>query len=587
MFLRNIHQRIAVPYMALVLCTLTGLLLYLSNVTRNTYLENLTQKLFAESRVVGETLAPQLARGEPAGAYDAEIKRYAELLGSRVTLIAPDGTVLADSAEDRARMDNHLYRPEVQRALAAGQGSASRFSDTVRYEMLYAATLIESDGRLVGIVRLALPLRQVDGDIARLHRTVFVAMLVASAVAVSLAVLIAEHTAGPIRALTKVVKRAAAGDLGARLLPVGRDEVATLTRYFNEMAERFQETMATLSEERNRLAAVLEHMADGVLITDGEGRVRLMNPAAARLLGTTEQASLGRSLAQVVLHHELVGLWQECCARETEQVEIVEMERHGTFLQAIATPLRRGDSQSCLLILQDLTRVRRLETVRRDFISNLSHELRTPLASLKALVDTLRDGAWEDPEAAQRFLGHMEAQVDALTQMVEELLELSRIESGRVPFRMERVAPVDVVLPPVELLRLQAERADLQLSINLPLDLPPILADVQRIGQVVSNLVHNAIKFTPPGGEITVSAKQEADYIVISVRDTGIGISAEDVPRIFERFFKAERARSTGGTGLGLAIAKHIVQAHGGRIWVESAEGKGSLFSFSIPIAKD
>ena len=298
-------------------------------------------------------------------------------------------------------------------------------------------------------------------------------------------------------------------------------------------------------------------------------------------------------------------------------------------MQAIVKPFLEGDTAGYLVILQDLTRVRRLETVRRDFISNISHELRTPLAGLKALVDTLRDGALEDPPAARRFLDRMETEVDALTQMVEELLELSRIESGRVPLRLSPTSVADVVLPPVERLQPQAERAGLAVRVELPADLPRVLAEKERMQQVVTNLVHNAIKFTPAGGRIEVTGHRlqvtgsgvrvsvkgdvqrtgsvrpgtwalepfglslrakpgtvpEGNWVLIAVRDTGIGIPPDDLDRIFERFYKADRARSGGGTGLGLAIAKHIVQGHGGQIWAESVEGKGSTFVFCLPAA--
>ncbi|MEJ2212033.1 MAG: ATP-binding protein, partial [Anaerolineae bacterium] len=229
--------------------------------------------------------------------------------------------------------------------------------------------------------------------------------------------------------------------------------------------------------------------------------------------------------------------------------------------------------------------IRRLETVRRDFISNISHELRTPLAGLKALVDTLRGGAIEDPPAAKRFLKRMDAEVDALTQMVEDLLELSRIESGQAPLRLAPTPVAEVVVPPVDRLRPQAERAGLEITVLLPPDLPPILADADRAKLVLTNLVHNAVKFTPPGGRITVAVQLAGDNVVFSVEDTGVGIPAVDVPRIFERFYKADRARSGGGTGLGLAIAQHVVQGHGGRIWAESVEGQGSTFSFTLPVA--
>jgi two-component system phosphate regulon sensor histidine kinase PhoR len=334
-------------------------------------------------------------------------------------------------------------------------------------------------------------------------------------------------------------------------------------------------------------------MADGVLITDRDGQVQLINPAATHLLNTSAGAAQGRPCAQVLRHHQLIELWQNCSRQRQEQTEVVEMGRLGLFLRVITTPLSAGSPEGgqeagqhgCLIILQDLTQMRRLETVRRDFISNISHELRTPLASLKALVDTLRDSALDDPPAAQRFLNRIETEVDALTQMVQELLELSRIESGQVPLRLVATPVADVVLPSVERLHPQAERANLKITINLPDDLPPVLADAERLQQVVTNLVHNAIKFTPAGGQVTIAAEPAGDEVVISVRDTGIGIPADDLPRIFERFYKADRARSSGGTGLGLAIAKHLVQAHGGRIWAESVEGQGSTFYFTLPIS--
>jgi len=474
----------------------------------------------------------------------------------------------------------------VIQALATGSGSSIRFSQTVGYEMMYVASLIMSGGRASGIVRVALPLRQVTAHAVRLRMTILVATLVTVAIALLLAVFIADRITQPVRELRAVVERMREGDLSARLFPTTRDEIGSLTQAFDQMATRLESAVGILEKERVRLGAILEHMGDGVLITDSEGHVRLINQAAARIFDTTEDAAVGRSFAQVARDHRLIELWQRCLQQREEQFETVEMDRKGPFLQVIATPVRDVDGPACLVILQDLTRIRQLESVRRDFISNISHELRTPLASLKALVDTLRDGALDDPPAAQRFLDRIETEVDAMAQMVQELLELSRIESGRVPLRLASVSVAEVVLPAVERLRAQAERAGLAVAVTLSAELPQVLADVERAQQVVSNLVHNAIKFTPAGGKVNVTAELGGDEVVISVQDTGVGIPADDLPRVFERFFKSERARSSGGTGLGLAIAKHIVQGHGGRIWVESVEGRGSKFSFSLPIAK-
>ena len=580
----SIRWRIAVSYVVLILLAMAGLVIYLSGLVKDAHLDDLEEKLTAEAGLIGDGLASSSAWDEPGGDLDSVARHYADLLDARVTLIGADGTVLGESHEDRTQMDSHLYRSEVQQALAEGQGHSIRFSRTVGYEMMYVAVPVTAEGQAVGIARVALPLRQIEAHVAQLRRAVLSAALLTALGAALLALLIAERTARPVRQLTEVVQRMAEGDLSVRLLPVTRDEVGVLTRAFNEMSDRLRGTIGKLIEERGRLTAVLDNMGDGVLITDGGGIVRLINPAAARLLGTSDEAALGRPFAQVVRDHRIIGLWQRCCEQCEEQFEPVEIGHQRTFLQAIVTPLQDTGPQACLVILQDLTRVRRLETVRRDFISNISHELRTPLASLKALADTLRDGALEDPPAARRFLDRIEVEVDALTQMVRELLELSRIESGQAPFNLEPVAVADVVVSPVERLRPQAERAGIQLTFELAPDLPSVLADAERMQQVLTNLVHNGIKFTPPDGEIVVSATARDDEIVISVRDTGVGIPADALPRIFERFYKADRARSGGGTGLGLAIAKHIVLAHGGRLWVESVEGRGSTFYVALPL---
>jgi two-component system phosphate regulon sensor histidine kinase PhoR len=602
---RSIRWRITIPYIVLILLAMGGLAIYLSNLMREAHLSDLEAQLTSEAQLVGEALTGLLTHARSGATLDAQARHYADLLDARVTLIGTDGTVLGDSYEGRTQMDNHLYRPEVQQALAEGQGSSIRFSRTAGYEMMYVAIRVMAEEDVVGIARVALSLRQIEATLARLRWAVLSAALLTMLVAAFLAVLIADRIARPVGLLTEVVQRMAEGDLRARLLPVTRDEVGVLTRAFNQMSDRLRGTIDKLIEERGRLTAVLDNMADGVLITDGDGRVRLINAAASRILETDEGTALGRPFAQVVRDHRIIGLWRQCREEDEEQVEPVELGRPGAFLQVIVTPLRDAGPEAALVMLQDLTRVRRLETVRRDFISNISHELRTPLASLKALVDTLRDGALEDPPAALRFLERMEIEVDTLTQMVRELLELSRIESGQAPFRLEGVTVAEIVRGPVERLRPQAERAELQLDLDLPPGLPAVLADTERIQQVITNIVHNAIKFTPPGGQVEVSSSRfriaddgtvepetlnlqgetfsAGEWVLIRVKDTGVGISAVDLPRIFERFFKADRARSGGGTGLGLSIAKHIVQAHNGWIWADSVEGRGSTFYIALP----
>lgn len=410
-----------------------------------------------------------------------------------------------------------------------------------------------------------------------------------------------------VRQLLRVIERTAQGDLSARIFSTRRDEIGQLVRAYNRVAEGLQEEIAARNKERSYLLSVLDAISDGVLIVNADGLVRLINQAALTAFRTSERQALDHPFAQVVRDHRLIHLWQSCLQGDEQVSQTYETLDGGRTLRSVMAPIRDSSPQSYLVMIQDLTEVRRLERIRREFVSNVSHELRTPLASLRALADTLRDSALDDPPAARRFLDRMDGEVDSLTQMVAELLELSRIESGHVPIRLRSASLSDVLLPALERLTPQFDRAGLTLSVELPGDLPPALADVERAQQVITNLVHNALKFTPSGGQVTVTARlsdEKPDWqpgytletppastaanqmILVQVQDTGVGIPVHDLPRIFERFYKADRARSGGGTGLGLAIAKHIVQAHGGRIFAASKEGAGSTFSFTLPVAR-
>ena len=393
--------------------------------------------------------------------------------------------------------------------------------------------------------------------------------------------------AAALKQLTRTTRELGEGryegvEISSRLEKV--PEMQELSLALEETAHQIEEQISALSKEQIMLSTVLSQMTDGVLIADSEGHVQLLNAAAERLFKISGSKALGRSVVEVMRHHALVNLWSK--VRQGEPATItLEMGAEHKFLQVVGIPLGAELPGRSMLLFQDLTQVHHLETVRKDFISNISHELRTPMASLKAISETLLDGALDDPPAARRFVVRMDTEVDNLTLLVNELLELSRIESGRTNFEFQRVNPLDLLSKPYERMSLQAERVGLSLSLDCPPDLPAVFADPDRISQVVINLLHNAIKFTPPGGHIHVGAWTHENSVVFMVRDDGVGIAQKDLTRIFERFYKADRARSGGGTGLGLSISKHMVEAHGGSIWAESEEGKGSSFFFTIPIA--
>lgn len=362
-------------------------------------------------------------------------------------------------------------------------------------------------------------------------------------------------------------------------LPTDLKDFENLSNSIASLKAALDLQLSTLNSETNRLSTVLEQLTDGVLIADSYGQVQFANPAACKLFDTKNP--LNHSVAEIVRNHQLIEAWRRCQQTRETQSESVELPMKRQFLQLIVIPdTHEGGS---LLLVQDLTRVRRLETVRRDFISNVSHELRTPLASLKALTETLQNGALSDPVAGPRFLGRITTEVDALTQMAQELLDLSRIESGQVELIRAPISPKKLLSSAADRMKMQAERAGLKLTVKCDDDLPMIHVDKSRLEQVLVNLIHNSVKFTKPGGEISLEAEAGIGGVRCAVRDTGSGIPAESLSRIFERFYRVDKSRTGSGTGLGLSISKHIVEAHGGKIGAESEEGRGCLIYFEIP----
>jgi len=577
---RSIRWRLATAFIVLIIISIGGLSTYLMHFVRGSYLSNLDSQLTHQAQLVGDVSDSYFANGQTDD-IDVLAKRLGEQIDARITLIDKDGVVLGDSDENPAVMENHGDRPEVIEALSTGAGSSIRYSTTLGCDMMYVAVPVTMNGEVVGIARVSLPLTEINKSLRYISRTIIAGAAIAAIIAILLAIQLSRTTTEPVKKLTKMAKRMAEGELDQEIRVTAKDEVGDLAGAFNQMSARLREMVALLTNERDKMTAVVSTMGDGVIIVDSESRVNMVNKAAEAMFRLSKNESLGNTFIEVVHDHELAEVLRKCLKTGEQQTGLVETESGKQFLRVIATPLWSGS----LVLLQDLTQIRRLETVRRDFISNISHELRTPITSLKILTETIQGGAIEDRAVARDFLNKINAETDRLAQMVDALAELSHIESGEVSLKLEPVVMGEIAQQVAERLRAQVDRAGLNLEVNIPLDLPRALADKERMEQVLVNLLHNAIKFTSPGGRISISAKTEGDNIQVSVADTGVGITANDLPRVFERFYKADKARAGGGTGLGLAIAKHIVEAHSGSIWAESIEGKGSIFTFTLPTA--
>lgn len=385
--------------------------------------------------------------------------------------------------------------------------------------------------------------------------------------------------------LQEAIRKSARINDDSLIMEFQSNEFDVLAKSVQEFVLQRRRQLTEIVEERDSLEAILSQSRDGYLMADEGGKVLYINRFAADFFQTSAGKAIGRSLPQVVYLHQVTQLWTKHRETGAEQRAVIELPGRRRILEVIMFSIEKEMKLNSLLLVRDLTNVRRLETMRRDFIGNLSHELRTPIASLKALSETLQEGALDDPAAARRFLSRLDTEIESLFQMVNQLLDLSRIESGQESFVFLHHDACDIGKRVVGRMRAQAERNQLDLQIECSAA-EKIRADGMRLEQVLVNLIHNAIKFTPPGGRVEIRVWQEMNAVQFSVRDTGIGIASEDLPRIFERFYKSDRSRSGGGTGLGLAISKHIVESHGGRIWAESIEGQGATFTFSIPLGR-
>ncbi len=447
---------------ALIFTTMLILGIYLSKYIEKSYVNVLKRQMSTQALIVAEVSPIEWNReGE-----DDFAKYWATVLGERITLITIDGVVIGESEEDRMLMDNHSNRPEVIEALGTGEGSSIRFSHTTGYDMLYTAVRTPQ-----GILRLSAPLNTLKQDIVRLQRTLVEASLLAALLAALFAIWIAGRISRPVKFLTNAAQQMADGQPITQPMTSSLDEIDRLTHAFNRMSVKIQNQFNEMENESDKLSAVLNHMTDGVIMVDKNGIIQLMNPAAEKMFETSISKALGHSLLETLRRHQLYELWQKSILEGADQQASFTFSRH-LVIQVAALPLGQSLPDSTLLLFQNITHQKKIEAVRRDFISNVSHELRTPLAALKALTETLRNGALEDPPAARRFLARMESEVDELNLMVSELLELARIESGRVPLDLHPIPPYEIIQTAYERLYLQAGRAGL----NMELDCAEVIA---------------------------------------------------------------------------------------------------------------
>jgi two-component system phosphate regulon sensor histidine kinase PhoR len=545
--------------------------------------------------VVASTPLPPTAR------LQVIVRELSQRAHARVTLVDATGRVLADSAvrdEDIAGIENHRTRPEISQAMLSGTGTDLRASHTTGERTLYRAVGIKPEHDSPSVyLRLGLPMTALDQELFTLKRNLTLAFGSAFLIAVGLSIWLARSVTKPLSDIATAARELAAGNLAVRMKASASDEVGFLANTLNHMTEELRSKIEELSEDRAQLLAMLTSMVEGVMVLDSKARILQVNPAWERMFGVTRAEARGRQSSDVFAHPKLNELVSAVlAARAGQEAEIVLANGRCLNIEASVAGGEQDNEACAVLVFHDITELRRLEHIRKDFVANVSHELRTPLTSIKGYVEALLDGGKDDPETSVRFLDIILKQSDRLNLILEDLLQLSKIESGQVQFKQEPLHIGSVVERTIAMIKPLADKKQHELRSEVEPGLPLITGDQERLVQVVANLLDNAIKYTPEGGQITVSARRipvsgqrmadgPRNGVELTVTDTGIGIPEKDRPRVFERFYRVDKARSRelGGTGLGLAIVKHIVEGHGGQIRVEGNVPSGSRFVVRLP----
>ncbi|MBT1071254.1 ATP-binding protein [Pelotalea chapellei] len=572
------RTKLMLSYLLLILMVSGSFYLFFKRNLQNSLVEESRANLMNQATLARLLVEQERDRIPP--------QKLAEKIGAtikaRVTLISRDGTVIGESDVNQtqlSRLENHLGRPEIQAALKFGQGSAMRYSETLRRNMLYVA--LDAGG---GFVRLALPLDYLAHATEALHNVLGVMALLTIAVAIVLSYVLSNLTSRPLRDIAAAAARIGRGEPGVTISVASSDEIGDLADVLNDMARRIEAQLKRLSTEKQRLDTILHGMGEGVMVTTGDGTISLVNPAFGPLFGIRGSVE-GKSLIEISRHPDLQAAFNELRATKGELVREITIPPATTLLTHWTPLVVDGDDQGVVAVFHDISDMKKVETMRRDFVANVSHELRTPVTVIKGYAETLLDGLLEsDPQRAKRFVEIIGNHSERLASLITDILTLSHLESKETELDQY---PLDVHGTMAKACLLLADSAagkNIVLKNEGASGVPKVMADQGRLEQVLINLLENAIKYTPEGGTIRLFVKDCGPYVKVSVADTGIGIPFKDMPRIFERFYRVDEARSReqGGTGLGLAIVKHIVQLHGGEVSVASDLGKGSLFSFTL-----
>ncbi|ALS29227.1 histidine kinase [Paenibacillus sp. 32O-W] len=600
MRMNSFRARLTLIMIVLIGLSVTASGLMMGQIFKDSHLAELEDNMVREMKLILAKTEWRTGPEQELFAYFTnEATALKEITGARVTFIRGDGTVLGDSDHEPQTMDNHADRIEVREAYEKGVGRTIRYSDTLKQNLLYVA-IPAGEGEDAGIVRLAMSLKTVEKSIFRMWAVLIAGLAVLFVAAALISYRVALGMTRPLEQITKVAQRIKNMDYRARVKVGKRSEIGELGHAINTMAESLQVQMERIRRNESQLESVLANMINGIVMIDANGRIVLMNRRAEEVLGVKAGELTGKHFSEMRQQYELARMIQDAMDnKEHLREEITFYFPEERLLELNLVPFRQDGDEfgGVLLVVQDVTAIRRLERMRSEFVANVSHELKTPIAAVKGFAETLLGGAVDDPETARAFLQIIFDESDRLNRLIGDILELSKIESRRVPLQFSPVELSSFLERTVEVVKTEAARKSIALELKCEQDLY-VEADEDRLRQIMMNLLANGINYTPEGGKVTVIAEaiaangepapEGADYerVRIRITDTGIGIPKKDLPRIFERFYRVDKARSrsSGGTGLGLSIVKHLVELHKGTISVDSVVGKGTTFTLELPV---
>jgi len=585
---KRLLWQLYLPFLLITIFALVALVWYASETLNSNHRSQLSGGLEARALLAGEHIRSMLLEGREREVQDL-VWRLGSLSTTRITVIMPDGKVSGDSMEDPDVMDNHRNRPEIVRAMSGGTGMSTRYSRTMNQNMMYVAVPVHGLGRIIGIVRTSLPLTSIEKNVRAVQLRIVLGGVIIALLAAAVSLFLTRRITRQVREMKDGAERFARGEYDVKLPVADSEELGGLAEALNAMAVQHDERIRTILEQHQEQETVLSGMVEGVIALDTGGHILNMNSAAARLLGTDPSNADGKNLKDIVRNTAMLEFAGRAL-RSTDPLEgyiTLEDESEDRFIQATGSVLKAagGESIGAVIVLNDITRLHKLENVRRDFVANVSHELKTPITSIKGFVETLQDGALKRKKDAKRFLDIIADQADRLNLIIEDLLSLSRIEQEeeRNEIILERMNLLNVLQHAILQCEAKAKKKKVNILLNCD-DSLTALINPRLFEQAVVNLLNNAINYSDPESDVLVTGNQIEPGVAIRISDSGVGIEQTHLPRLFERFYRVDKARSRkmGGTGLGLAIVKHIVQAHGGNIGVESAPGKGSTFTIIL-----